>query len=225
MLVTRLVAVETKATYSPSGLMTGLELGPLPAVWPSAEIETSCVSKLELGEIAHGAVVVGMQTGRQYTWVVPFCTGTVETKFVARDVKAACVPAESSVGSELGPFAAFPLGSELTTAVTGTQLANAKQVLRTYTSGLVFRSVSTRLCDTEANATNWPELLLDGPEVVVVRPRAPLAQLATPQQMPLLAWEPSAARSASTGKPSKWVGLMEYVRILDMPPPGGLFTT
>src|SRR5271163_2847212 len=166
-------------------------------------METSCVSKLELGVITQGLVAVGMQTGRQYTWLVPFCTGTVETKFVARDVKAACVPAESSVGSELGPFAAFPLGSELTTAVTGTQLANAKQVLRTYTSGLVFRSVSTSLADTEANATNWPELLLDGPEVVVVRPSAPLAQLAAPPQIPSVAWEPSASRSTSTGKPSR----------------------
>src|SRR5580704_1452051 len=131
MLVTRLVASETNATNSPSGLMTGLELGPFPAVWPSAEMETSCVSKLELGLIVQGAAVVGMQTGRQYTWLVPFCTGTVETKFVASDVNAAWVPAESTVGSELGPLAALPFGSELTTAVTGTQLASARQVLRT----------------------------------------------------------------------------------------------
>src|SRR6202040_2497932 len=105
-----------------------------------------------------------------------------------------------------------------TRAVTGVQLASARHVLRTYTSGFVFRSVSTNLCDTEANATNWPELLLDGPELRAVRPRAPLAQLAAPPQMPLMACEPSAARSTSTGKPSRWVGLTEKVIMSEVPP-------
>src|ERR1700690_2288195 len=188
-------------------------------------MERSCVSKLELGVMVHGVAVGGTHTGRQYTCGVGgvvLSTATVVTRFVASDVKATCAPVASTVGSELAPLAALPLGSELTTAVTGTQLASAKQVLRRYTSGSVFTSVCTRLRDTAANATYCPELLVDGPEVEVVRPRLPLAQLAVPPQMPLIACEPSAARSTSTGNPSKCVGLMEYVRMLDVPPPGGL---
>lgn len=157
--------------------------------------------------------------------MVPTGTDAVVTRFVASDVNAACVPSELTVGSELTPLAAFPKGSELTTAVIGKHDACPRQVLRTKTSAAVFKSVRTRLRETEANATYWPVLLVDGPTVDAVRPSAPLVQEVEPPQRPLAACEPSAARSTSMGKPNKCVGLTANVRIFEGPPPGPAFTT
>ena len=87
--------------------------------------------------------------------------------------------------------------------------------------------MSTKLCDAEAKATNAPVPLIEGPEVPVVRPSAPLWQLAGPPQIPLMACEPSAATSIKTGKPSGvgvTVGFTAKVMMLDIPPPGALFT-
>ena len=58
---TRFVANETNATHSPSGLIIGLKLSPLPAESPSAETEMSCVTKV-VGVTTQGSV---RHTGRQ----------------------------------------------------------------------------------------------------------------------------------------------------------------
>jgi hypothetical protein len=55
-LDTRFVASDTKATNSPSGLITGLKLSPLPTVTPSAPMETSSVPT-----VAPGAAFAGRQ--------------------------------------------------------------------------------------------------------------------------------------------------------------------
>ena len=65
MSETRLVAKETNATYVPSGLITGLKLGPLPADWPSAEIEMSCGTELVEVVAVQSVVVDAIQMGRQ----------------------------------------------------------------------------------------------------------------------------------------------------------------
>lgn len=48
-LETRFVASDTKATNRESGLITGLKLSPLPALTPSAPIDTSIVPTAEVG--------------------------------------------------------------------------------------------------------------------------------------------------------------------------------
>ena len=65
MFETRLVARETKATNSPSALITGSELGPLPADWPSAEIEISCGTEVLALVPVQEVVEEATQMGRQ----------------------------------------------------------------------------------------------------------------------------------------------------------------
>jgi hypothetical protein len=59
------VARETNATYSPSELITGLELGPFPADSPSAEIEMSCGTESVAPVPEHVVELEAMQIGRQ----------------------------------------------------------------------------------------------------------------------------------------------------------------
>ena len=65
MLETRLVASETKATNSPSGLMTGSKLGPLPADWPSAAMEINCGTEVLALVPVQEVVEEATQMGRQ----------------------------------------------------------------------------------------------------------------------------------------------------------------
>lgn len=74
-----------------------------------------------------------------------------------------------------------------------------------------------RLLEMEANATSWPFVLVDGPEVV--RSGVPPGAQTGPQ-IPLSAREPFGARSSSMGNPSVRVGSTAKVTILEGPPPG-----
>src|SRR5262249_24933946 len=122
---TRFVASDTKATNCPSGLITGLKLSPLPALTPSAPIDTSTVPGVE---------PAAAPTGRQNTCLVLPSSAAEVTRLDAVDVKATLAPPEAIVGSQLGPFAVFPLGSTLTSVFVGVQEATVTQVLRTNTS-------------------------------------------------------------------------------------------
>src|SRR5262249_8618960 len=76
---TRFVASDTKATNCPSGLITGLKLSPLPALTPSAPIDTSTVPEVE---------PAAAPTGRQNTCLVLPSSAAEVTRFDAVDVKA-----------------------------------------------------------------------------------------------------------------------------------------
>ena len=122
---TRFDAVETKATNRPSELMAGLKLSPVPALRPSAEIETICACTpvpVQVGIVEHA--------GRQKTWRAVPLSGTVVSIFVALEVKATCAPALSITGSLLAPFAEDPFASVLRAVVEGMQPLSVTQVLR-----------------------------------------------------------------------------------------------
>ena len=81
------------------------------------------------------------------------------------------------------------------------------------------------MCDTEANATHEPVLLVEGPTVGIDNSLVVLVQLVKPSQIPRVACVASAARSKITGKPSSGLGFTENGSELEVPPPGALFTT
>jgi hypothetical protein len=53
--------------------------------------------------------------------------------------------------------------------------------------------LARKLLEAEANTTNSPVVLTDGPEFVNVNPSAPLVQLINPPQIPAFACVPSNA--------------------------------
>lgn len=210
---TRFVASDTKATNSPSGLITGLKLSPLPALTPSAPIEMSMV-----------AVVVDVApTGRQNTWRVLPSSGADVTRFDAVEVKATSPPDEAIVGSQLGPSAVLPLGSTLINVFEGVHEATVTQVVRTKTSLEAFVSFFTKLFEMEANATISPFILVDGPDVVASG--VPLAHVEFVPQIPFSACEPSGAKSSMIGSPFVAVGFAENTTIFEVPPPGAALNT
>src|ERR1700735_2463318 len=115
--------------------------------------------------------------------------------FVASQVNAASLAPALMAGSELAPFAGFPLGSVLIAAVTGRHDATPRQVFRTNTMPPLFVWLVTRLLETDAKATNCPVVLVEGPEVVSVSPCVQFWHLDTRSQIPRSPWKPSGARS------------------------------
>jgi hypothetical protein len=211
-LETRSVASDTNATYRESGLISGLKLSPFPGFTPSADIDTSCVVKVEL-----------VVTGRQKTWRVFPSSAADVTRFDAVDVNATVVPPVSIEGSELAPFAAFPFGSVLSSVVAGVHEAVPRHVVRTKMSLEAFVSLAARLFDIDANATTLPVLLVDGPAVVTFG--TPFAHVALVPQIPFTACDPSAVRSRITGSPSAAVGFTGSTAMFDVPPPGEALNT
>jgi hypothetical protein len=150
---------------------------------------------------------------------------TVFTKFVAVDVKAMSVPAASSDGSKLGPFAAPPVAEILATEFTGVQFAEVpvatRQVVRTNTSLEEFPSTVVKLLDVDAYAMNAPVELVEGP-AVVRSGEPPGAQV---PQIPESPWLPSKPTSISSGSPAVGDGFIANVNIFEVPPPGAGFKT
>jgi hypothetical protein len=143
---TKFVASDAKATHCPSELITGLKLGPFPALTPSADVDTSCAAfplPLQVG-------AAPLHVGRQKTWVIKPDRGTLEVRFVAVEVNAENVPELLIDGSKLAPLAELPFGSVLTMVVVGVQPADARHVLRRNISLLVFALVVTRLLEIDA---------------------------------------------------------------------------
>lgn len=210
---TRFVASDTKATNPPSGLITGLKLSPLPALTPSAPIETSIVA----------VVVDAAPTGRQNTWRVLPSSGADVTRLDAVDVNATFPPDEAIVGSQLGPFAVLPFGSTLINVFEGVHEATVTHVLRTNTSLDAFVSLVTKLFEMEANATISPFILVDGPDVMASG--VPFAHVEFVPQIPFSACEPSGAKSSIIGSPFVAVGFTENTTILEVPPPGAALNT
>ena len=150
-------------------------------------------------------------------------SGADVTKFDAVDVNATVPPEEAIVGSQLGPFAAFPLGSTLTRTFDGVQEPTVTHVLRTNTSLDAFVSVVTKLFDTDANATIEPVIFVEGPAVMAFG--VPFAHIEVVPQIPFIACEPSGARSKMMGSPLVKVGFTANVRIFEVPPPGAALKT
>jgi hypothetical protein len=212
-LDTRFVASDTKATNCPSGLITGLKLSPLPALTPSAPIETSIV-----------AVAVDVApTGRQNTWRVLPSSGADVTRLDAVEVNATSAPDKAMVGSQLGPFAVLPFGSTLINVFEGVHEATVTQVLRTNMSLEAFVSFFTKLLEMDANATISPFILVDGPDVMTSG--VPFAHVEVVPQIPFSACEPSGAKSSMIGSPFVAVGFTENATILEVPPPGAALNT
>ena len=211
---TRFVASDTKATSCPSGLITGLKLSPLPALTPSAPIDTSTVPGVEPAVAA---------TGRQNTCRVLPSSGADVTRFDAVEVKATSPPEEAIVGSQLGPFAVLPLGSTLINVFEGVHEATVTHVLRTNTSLDAFVSFATKLFEIEANATIWPFIFVEGPDVIELG--VPLSHVALVPQIPFSACEPSGAKSSMIGSPFVAVGFTENTTMLEVPPPGAALNT
>ena len=211
---TRFVASDTKATNCPSELITGLKLSPLPALTPSAPMDTSTVPGVE------PAVA---PAGRQNTCRVLPSRGAEVTRFDAVEVKATSSPDEAIVGSQLGPFAVLPLGSTLINVFDGVQEATVTHVLRTNTSLDAFVSLVTKLFEMEANATISPFVLVDGPAVMTSG--VPFAHVEFVPQIPFSACEPSGAKSSMIGSPFVAVGFTEKTTILEVPPPGAALDT
>jgi len=213
-LDTRFVANDTKATYRESELITGLKLSPLPGLIPSAAIETSNVP----------IPVVGVEaTCRQKTWRVLPSRGAEVARFEAVEVNATVPPAESIVGSELGPFAALPFGSTLISVFEGLQEETVRHVLRTNTSLDAFISVVTRLFEIEAKAIICPFKSVEGPDVMTLG--VPFAHAASVPQIPFIACEPSGAKSIMIGSPFVMVGFTASTTIFEVPPPGAALNT
>ena len=210
---TRFVARDTKATNCPSGLITGLKLSPLPALTPSAPMDTSTVPGVE------PAVA---PAGRQNTCRVLPSRGADVTRLDAVEVKATS-PDEAIVGSQLGPFAVLPLGSTLINVFDGVQEATVTHVLRTNTSLDAFVSLVTKLFEMEANATISPFILVDGPAVMMSG--VPFAHVEFVPQIPFSACEPSGAKSSMIGSPFVAVGFTENTTIFEVPPPGAALDT
>src|SRR5579864_118388 len=175
-LETRFVASDTKATNRPSGLITGLKLSPFPALTPSAPMDTSRVPTVE---------PTATLAGRQKTCRVLPSRGADVTRFDAVDVNATLPPEDAIVGSQLGPFAAFPFGSTLTRLFDGVQEATVTHVVRTNTSLDAFVSVVTRLFDIDAYATIAPVMSVEGPAVITSG--VPLAHIEAVPQIPFIA--------------------------------------
>jgi hypothetical protein len=150
-------------------------------------------------------------------------SGADVTKFDAVDVNATVALDEAIVGSQLGPFAAFPLGSTLTRLFDGVQEPTVTHVVRTNTSLEAFVSVVTKLFDIEANATIDPFVFVEGPAVTASG--VPFAHIAAVPQIPFIACEPSGARSNMMGSPFVKVGFTANVRMFDVPPPGAALKT
>ena len=211
---TRFVASDTKATKRESELITGLKLSPFPAVMPSALIETSCVPTPE---------VVVEVTGRQKTWRVVPLRGADVTRFDASEVNATSPPAESIVGSQLGPFAGPPFGSTLTSTLEGMHDAVMHE-LRTKMSAAPFVSLVTKLLEMEANAICCPFVSVEGPEVVTFGGVAPVHSAIVPQ-IPFSACDASGAKSKIIGSPTEAVGFTANTAIFEVPPPGDALKT
>jgi hypothetical protein len=211
---TRFVASDTKATNCPSGLITGLKLSPLPALKPSAPIDTSTVPGVE------PAVA---PTGRQNTCRVLPSSGADVTRFDAVEVNATSPPDEAIVGSQLGPFAALPFGSTLINVFEGVHEATVTHVLRTNTSLEAFVSFFTKLFEMEANATISPFMFVEGPDVMASG--VPFAHVEVVPQIPFSACEPSGAKSSMIGSPFVAVGFTENTAIFEVPPPGAALNT
>jgi hypothetical protein len=162
-------------------------------------------------------------TGRQNTWRVLPLRGADVTRLDAVEVKATLSPVEAIVGSQLGPFAALPFGSTLTNVFDGVQDAEVTQVVRTKTSLEAFVSFFTKLFEMEANATDSPFVLVDGPDVMTSG--VPLAHVAAVPQIPFSAWSPSGAKSSMIGSPFVVVGFTEKTTIFEVPPPGVALNT
>ena len=213
-LDTRFVASDTKATNCPSGLITGLKLSPLPALKPSAPIDTSTVPGVE---------PAAAPTGRQNTCRVLPSSGADVTRFDAVDVNATSPPDEAIVGSQLGPFAVLPLGSTLINVFEGVHEATVTHVLRTNTSLEAFVSFATKLFEIEANATISPFMFVEGPDVMASG--VPFAHVEAVPQIPFSACEPSGAKSSMIGSPFAAVGFTENTTIFEVPPPGAALNT
>jgi hypothetical protein len=141
----------------------------------------------------------------------------------AVDVNATVPPEEAIVGSQLGPFAAFPFGSTLTRLFDGVQEPAVTHVVRINTSLDAFVSVVTKLFDIAANATIDPVILVEGPDVVT--PGVLFAHIEAVPQIPFIACEPSGARSKMIGSPVVKVGFTENTTMFDVPPPGAELKT
>lgn len=139
------------------------------------------------------------------------------------DVNATVPFDEAIVGSQLGPFAAFPFGSTLTRTFDGVQEPTVKHVVRTNTSLDAFVSVVTKLFDTDANATIDPVIFVEGPDVITSG--VPFAHIEAVPQIPFIACEPSGAKSKIIGSPVVKVGFTENTAIFDVPPPGAELKT
>lgn len=145
------------------------------------------------------------------------------TRFDAVDVNATLALDEEIVGSQLGPFAAFPFGSTLTRLFDGVQEPTVTHVVRTKISLDAFVSVVTKLFDIDANATIVPVILVEGPEVMTLG--VPFAHIEAVPQIPFMACEPSGARSKMIGSPFVKVGFTENTTMFDVPPPGAELKT
>jgi hypothetical protein len=75
----------------------------------------------------------------------------------------------------------------------------------------------------EANATDSPFVLVDGPDVMTSG--VPLAHVEAVPQIPFSAWAPSGAKSSMIGSPFVVVGFTENTTIFEVPPPGVALNT
>ena len=132
------------------------------------------------------------------------------------------MPPLSRVGSELAPSATAPLGARLTSVVLGEHVevpplvtVLLKHVSRRKMPLEVFTGLVTRLVEVEANATNSPVWLTDGP--AVARVGVPPTQVAP--QIPVLACVASGARSTIKGRPPNSLPFTAKVSGLEVPPP------
>jgi hypothetical protein len=100
----------------------------------------------------------------------------------------------------------------------GVQEPTPTHVLRTNTSLDAFVSVVTKLFDIDANATIVPAIFVEGPAVIALG--VPFAHIEAVPQIPLIACEPSGAKSKIIGSPFVKVGFTANTAIFDVPPPG-----
>jgi hypothetical protein len=213
-LETRLVASDTKTTKRESELITGLKLSPLPALIPSALMETSRVPTPDVGVEL---------TCRQKTWRVLPSRGADVTRFDAVEVNATVPPPPSIVGSKLGPFAALPFGSTLISVFDGVHDATVRHVLRTNISLDAFESFVTKLFEIDANATICPFVSVEGPDIITLG--VPFAHSAFVPQIPFIACVPSGAKSTMIGSPFVMVGFTANTTIFEVHPPGAALKT
>src|SRR4029077_6666573 len=133
----------------------------------------------------------------------------------------------------LWPLAAAPAGAPDKREVAGTQVVDVVEV-RHVSRRKIWLPVlfwpDTRLFEPEANATNSPVPLTDGPDEVRggrigISPCEALLQFASPPPMPLFAGDPLKPTSTSTGSPATVEGVTAKTSGVEIPPPGAGFET